>query len=191
MPGRLQNSLVASLLVLSVSCNDIQEPLTYISVNDPRLATKRGITCYQTTPFSGVVLSVSETGDTLSMAPYRDGKLHGTVSEKYKNGQLKSIRKYNDGWKEGEHRGWFENGQQKFIYQYRDDEFEGNQKEWMQSGQIFSDLNYEHGHESGKQTVWYDDGKVRSNYIIKNNRRYGLLGTKNCVNTVDSVFTRM
>ena len=37
------------------------------------------------------------------------------------------------------------------------------------------------------QQFWYNDGEIKSNYIIKNKRRYGLLGTKNCVNVSNSI----
>jgi hypothetical protein len=38
------------------------------------------------------------------------------------------------------------------------------------------------------QTWWYDNGKVKSNYRIIEGRRFGLLGTKNCINVSDSIF---
>ena len=50
------------------------------------------------------------------------------------------------------------------------------------------EFNYKMGREFGSQKVWYLDGKIKSNYIIKNNRRYGLLGTKNCTNVSEEVF---
>ena len=49
-------------------------------------------------------------------------------------------------------------------------------------------MNYVKGHEEGSQKMYYDNGKIRSNYTIIAGRRYGLLGTKNCVNVADSVF---
>jgi antitoxin component YwqK of YwqJK toxin-antitoxin module len=48
-------------------------------------------------------------------------------------------------------------------------------------------MNYEAGIEVGQQRQWYDDGSVRSNYVMKNGRRFGLLGTKNCINVKDSL----
>ena len=48
---------------------------------------------------------------------------------------------------------------------------------------------YENGYEKGVQKIWWPDGRIKSNYIIKNNRRYGLLGVKNCVNVSDSIFS--
>ena len=47
--------------------------------------------------------------------------------------------------------------------------------------------NYKNGYEHGQQKIWYPDGRIKSNYIIKNGRRYGLLGIKNCINVSDSI----
>jgi len=51
-------------------------------------------------------------------------------------------------------------------------------------------MNYKNGYEDGRQEQYYDNGKVKANYIMMSGRRYGLLGTKNCVNVTDSVFKK-
>ena len=58
----------------------------------------------------------------------------------------------------------------------------GQIKFGLKSGLLIEEGNFKEGYEFGVQKTWYLNGKVKSNYIIKNNRRYGLLGTKNCVN---------
>ena len=74
-----------------------------------------------------------------------------------------------------------------FEYNLKDDEYNGSLKEWNRKGQIIKSFNYVNGYEKGSQKLWFDNGEVRSNYVIKNNRRYGLLGTKNCINVSDSI----
>jgi antitoxin component YwqK of YwqJK toxin-antitoxin module len=152
--------------------------------------TKGGITFINDVRASGVLFSLDAIGDTVSFINYFNGKEEGWSKFYYGKGKPKAFRYYVNGWKEGEHKGWFENGERQFIYHFKNDKFQGNQKEWLASGQIYSDQNYEEGAESGSQKIWYADGTIKTNYVIKNNRRYGLLGTKNCVNTVDSVFVR-
>jgi antitoxin component YwqK of YwqJK toxin-antitoxin module len=49
------------------------------------------------------------------------------------------------------------------------------------------DFNYKKGYENGSQRMWWSDGKIRANYVIKNGKKYGLLGYKICVNPYDSV----
>ena len=42
--------------------------------------------------------------------------------------------------------------------------------------------SYKNGYELGEQKIWDKNGEIVTNYIIKNGRRFGLLGKKNCVN---------
>ena len=70
---------------------------------------------------------------------------------------------------------------------FKDDEYEGECSEWNEKGILIRRMHYARGHESGAQQQWYDDGSIRSNYVIIKGRRFGLLGTKNCVNVSDSL----
>jgi antitoxin component YwqK of YwqJK toxin-antitoxin module len=183
--------LVIGICLGCLACNGPSDTQgIYLEFKNPGLRTKRGITYHGTTPFSGVVFSLNERGDTIFVIPYSEGKENGFARHYYNSGKLKSLRYSRNGWKEGEHTAWFENGLKQFQYHFKNDMFEGNQKEWLPDGSLYSDLNYEKGMESGHQRVWYANGKIKTNYIIKNNRRYGLLGTKNCVNIPDSVFAK-
>ena len=73
-------------------------------------------------------------------------------------------------------------------YQFESDEYQGTCKEWNEKGLLVKQMNYHQGHELGSQKWWYDNGKIKANYIIQNGRRFGLLGTKNCINVTDSIF---
>ena len=184
-PGR--NSLIVFVFIFLTACASHEKPVMY-NAAEVNVITKGGITTINGLPVTGVIYSLDEGQDTLYTASYRNGKLHGWSREFYAENKLKSLRYYVDGWKNGIHKGWFENGKQQFVYSFRDDMFHGNQLEWLSSGMMYSDLNYEDGQEAGSQRVWYPNGKIKTNYIIQNNRRYGLLGTKNCINATDSVF---
>ena len=39
---------------------------------------------------------------------------------------------------------------------------------------------YVDGKEAGAQRMWNEDGTLRANYVIKEGRRFGLLGSKPC-----------
>jgi hypothetical protein len=41
----------------------------------------------------------------------------------------------------------------------------------------------------GQQRMWWPDGTLRANYVVRDGRRYGLLGAKGCV-SVDSTTER-
>lgn len=185
--ARGRNSFIFFVLVFFAACTSREKPVMYDAASVD-VITKRGITTINEVPATGIIYSLDGLQDTLYAACYRNGKLHGWSREFYAENKLKSLRYYVDGWKNGIHKGWFENGKQHFIYSFRDDMFHGNQLEWLSSGMMYADLNYENGQEDGSQRVWYPNGKIKTNYIIQNNRRYGLLGTKNCINATDSVF---
>ncbi len=167
------------------------DPKQFYNSADPNIKSHRGVTYLKTTPITGVVFTLNNQNDTTALVSYTEGKRDGVEILYYSNGQKRSVRYYAKGWKIGEHQGWHPNGQQSFIYHFTDDMFDGSQREWLENGRLYSDLNFDHGVESGAQRVWYADGTIKANYIVKNNRRYGLLGTKNCVNTADSVLNKL
>jgi antitoxin component YwqK of YwqJK toxin-antitoxin module len=71
-------------------------------------------------------------------------------------------------------------------YHYRDGSSEGVQQVWYPSGQIFTSFHHHAGHEIGQQQMWNADGSIRSNYVIRDGRRYGLLGSMGCTGKRDS-----
>jgi antitoxin component YwqK of YwqJK toxin-antitoxin module len=101
---------------------------------------------------------------------------------------LMERRFYEQGKKTGIFDGWWPNGHKRLTYHFQNGEYEGNCRDWTDRGVLINDMNYHEGHETGEQRQFYEDGKIKSNYVIKDGRRYGLLGTKNCVNVSDSVF---
>jgi antitoxin component YwqK of YwqJK toxin-antitoxin module len=188
-PGLNRCFCIIAFVGLFACQTDSKRKANYYDADKVKIQTSGGITYVNTTPLSGVVFSLNQKRDTVFVMPYLNGKEHGLAKHFHDNGQVKSLRYNKNGWKEGEHIGWFESGRKQFEYHFKNDMFEGNQKEWLADGMLYSDLNYEKGMESGSQRVWYRNGKIKTNYIIKNNRRYGLLGTKNCVNASDSIFS--
>ncbi|HYC84523.1 MAG TPA: toxin-antitoxin system YwqK family antitoxin [Chryseosolibacter sp.] len=181
---------MAWFLLVAFAC-DMTMPvrtLPYVNERMANITMRGGLALSDGKPVTAIVFSLSEKGDTISVVPYLHGKHHGIAREYHANGRLKSIRFAENGWKQGTHRGWFENGNKQFEFHFRDDVFHGNQREWMPHGVLYSDLNYDYGVPSGHQKVWDPNGRIKTNYVIINNRRYGLLGTKNCVNISDSVF---
>ena len=128
-----------------------------------------------------------DTHDTLSVQLYLDGKEHGRWVKYHPDGSLMEERFFDHGKKTGIMKGWWANGQLQSLYHFYNDEYEGECSDWNDKGVLIRRMHYIKGHEDGLQQQWYDDGSVRSNYVIVKGRRYGLLGTKNCVNVSDSL----
>jgi antitoxin component YwqK of YwqJK toxin-antitoxin module len=102
------------------------------------------------------------------------------VVERYANGQIKREATYRGEKLDGAVRGWYENGARKFELHYRNDLSEGEQREWYPTGQLYTAFTHQAGHETGQQRMWNADGTIRSNYVIKDGKRYGLLGAMGC-----------
>lgn len=138
--------------------------------------------------YSGFLLELSPTQDTLSTEGYLNGLLSGVCKKWYPDKQLKEERWYVDGKKNGRQVAYWENGNKRFEFTAKNDAYEGELKEWSVDGRLFHLANYVNGQEEGAQKMWYNNGKIRANYVIIKGKRYGLLGTKNCKNVSDSVF---
>jgi antitoxin component YwqK of YwqJK toxin-antitoxin module len=105
---------------------------------------------------------------------------HHVVIERYANGQVKRDATYRGDALDGPVRGWYENGARKFELHYRNGVSEGDQREWYPTGQLYTQFNHHAGHETGQQRMWNADGTIRSNYVIKDGKRFGLLGAMGC-----------
>lgn len=181
------------LIVVSFGCSTEKEKETastlFLNVTDARLSNKNGIIYFNDRLFSGLIYSFHpSTKDTAASASYLNGKEHGRWVKYYPDGKLYELRSFDNGKKTGVLETWWPNGTKQTHYLFMDDEYQGTCREWSADGLLVKEMNYHKGHEEGSQRWWYDNGKIKANYIIKQGRRYGLLGTKNCMNVSDSIF---
>ncbi len=165
--------------------------IVLLNKDEQRISIANGLLIINKQPFSGRLFSLfPSTRDTVEITSYREGKEHGEWEKFYPSGKIKEKRFFEDGQKIGEYVAWWENGNRQLHYFFEADEYEGTCKEWNVDGKLVKVLNYKKGHEEGHQQWWYDNGKVKANYVIQDGRRFGLLGTKNCVNVSDSIFSK-
>lgn len=164
--------------------------MRHVSGQSADLSVNENRVYFQNKPFSGVIYQLDEnTKDSLSSESYADGVLHGLSKKWYPNGQLMEIRYYQKGEKHGSQTAFYDNGNKKFEFTAEHDQYEGELKEWNVDGKLIHLATFKNGQEEGPQKMWYDNGKIRANYVMLNGKRYGLLGTKNCKNVSDSIFT--
>ena len=185
------NGWLLLLFLTACSSPTQQNDAVLLNRDDSQLRFVNGLLYVADKPITGTVFSLfPATADTSERAGYLDGREHGTWTKYYPGGTLREQRNYDRGQKVGDYVAWWENGREQLHYHFTDDEYEGTCREWNEAGGLIQEMNYRNGHEEGPQKLFYDDGKIRANYTIINGRRYGLLGTKNCVNVSDSVFSR-
>ncbi len=178
----LRNSFLFIFLVLS-HCNPAlpEQKLQSLHKKGLNVETKGGITRVDNAVYSGTLYTLDAQGkDTVEIQNYLNGKEHGIWKQFYENGQLRESRFFKEGKKEGQYLAWWPDGSPQKEYYFENGEYEGTCKEWYQNGQLFREFNYHIGQEEGSQKMWKGDGKIESNYEIREGRRFGLLGTKNC-----------
>ena len=190
---QLQNKVVILLLVLA-SCKEPEKTFEtgeIICNTDISLISVNGIVYKTDKLFTGTVYSLyPNDNDTAELKVYLNGRENGQWKKLCPDGSLKEKREFEYGKKTGEYIAFWENGNKMLDYFFENDEYEGTCREWNSEGILIKEMNYKKGYEDGSQKMFYDNGKVRSNYMIINGRRFGLLGTKNCVNVSDSVFNK-
>ena len=171
------------VLLFLVQCQSIDNQLTWYHQSEIQLEQKQGRSYWNEKPFSGKIFAIfSQSQDTAFVQSYDQGKEHGLWKQFYANGQIKEFRYYQNGLKTGELKAYWSNGQLKRRCSFKNDLQEGLCQEWSEEGRLMVQMHYHNGYEEGKQQMWHPNGKIRSNYIIKDGRRYGLLGIKNCAN---------
>jgi antitoxin component YwqK of YwqJK toxin-antitoxin module len=158
------------------------------NINNTNLSRVNDVVYYQGNKFTGKLFSLfNNTTDTQLIANYQDGVEHGEQAKWYSPSQLYEWRKYNQGKKSDSFLRYWPNGQLQLKYFFTHNETEGEAREWTANGLLVKNMHYKNGYEEGLQQQWYETGIVKSNYLMISGRRYGLLGTKNCVNVMDSL----
>ncbi len=152
-----------------------------VEATAPGLERVDGVLYLDGQHFTGRLVEHYENGALHSETEYRSGQREGASTGWYSDGTRRFDREHRNGRKQGEHIGWWQDGSLHFLYTFESGVHEGNAKEWYPNGRLYRDFNYVDGQESGAQRMWHTDGSVRANYVIRNGRRFGLIGSKGCV----------
>ena len=162
-------------------------PSIYKASTDKDFLNRQDTVYYKDQFFTGLRFTLYPSGDTAVLQSYFNGVEEGTQKKWYPNRQLQEERFYINGKKEGTHKGWWPDGKEEFLFSVYSNEYEGAFKEWYSSGLLCKYFHYKNGQEEGSQRLWWDNGTVRANYVIREGKKYGLIGLKTCVNPYDSI----
>ena len=188
MAQRAQLASKLCLFLILIGCAETSQKFVWLESNSPGLHNRNGIVYLNELPFTGGLFTLYENKDTAQIQQFLNGKEHGTWKRFYPGKKLAEERSFTSGRKAGILTGYYENGQPKLQYIFKNDEYDGLCREWNTAGVLIKAMHYKNGHEAGTQQLFYDNGKVRANYVVIDGRRFGLLGTKNCMNVSDSIF---
>lgn len=193
--ARFRDNLLYISCILLASCvgkqHAVEPTQLFVLGDNPTIRFNNGVVYKDNQPFTGILYNYYiDTKDTADVTPYLSGREHGEKRKYYPNKQLWEKRYFHQGNKVGEMRTYWSNGKPQIQYFFANGEYEGTCKEWTSAGMLSRLMHYKKGYEDGEQKWWYDNGKIRANYVIIEGRRYGLLGTKNCINVSDSIFKK-
>lgn len=166
---------------------EIVSPHQNLNSKDRFLSFHQDTLYYQNTKYSGYLLDHFANGDSAFLGSYLNGIEEGAFKKWYRNNQLGEYRTYHAGKKVGKHVGFWEEGQPKFEFNFIDGELQGVSNEWYRNGKAYKAFHYKMGYESGSQKMWRENGIIRANYVVKQGRRYGLIGLKLCMTPQDSI----
>lgn len=143
--------------------------------------TQRGeLLLHRGQPFTGEIIDRRDPR-YLQKTSYEGGLRHGLAYAWYGDGSLAYERRFVAGLRQGLHVGFWPDGSPQFRYRYIDDVFVGEQQSYYRGGTPLELRTYRAGQEEGRQQIWDSQGRLSSNYIVKGGRRYGLVGSFDCV----------
>jgi antitoxin component YwqK of YwqJK toxin-antitoxin module len=131
--------------------------------------------------FSGYMIQQEKDGKVVYTLPIKKGKENGMATGVYNTGEKLVENTFVDGKREGVFKQWWPNGNYRYLFNYEKDKMQGNQWVFFPSGKKREAGSYAHGEKQGLQRVWDEEGKLVSNYVLKNNRRYGVIAVKSCI----------
>jgi antitoxin component YwqK of YwqJK toxin-antitoxin module len=162
-------------------------PDMVIHSKDPFLQMHQDTLFFQDKKFSGTIFDTYSNGDTAMTGHFLNGLEQGVFKKWYANKQLAESRSFEAGKKMGKHIGFWEDGKPKFEFYFTKGEHDGIANEWYSNGQAYKAFHYTMGYENGSQKIWWENGVIRANYVVKQGRRYGLIGLKLCMTPQDSL----
>jgi len=107
-------------------------------------------------------------GQLREEAPWRKGRMHGTVRTWHKNGVLASEEPYRAGLLHGVCRQWNESG--RLLGKYRMVHGTGIQRTWHDNGRMQLEVSTVRGEFSGRNRLWLRDGTLISDHFYLQGR---------------------
>lgn len=186
----IQVSLLLVILLYSCEADKINDgdPLIEIVINEsainiksytPKVAQKDRLFYLNDTLYTGVI-SQFENGKYFGEIHLKDGLFHGEFKEWFPDESLKTLKVYEHGYENGQQKGWHQNQNTSYTYDVINGLKEGVYKEFYPNGALQIERRYSKGEELHNKILNIDGGVI-ANYVKKDGRYYGLLGSSNCV----------
>ncbi|MDA0683660.1 MAG: hypothetical protein O3A57_04465 [Bacteroidetes bacterium] len=162
-----------------VSVSTVAQSVADVEVDASALVVENGVRMLGNQPFSGLQV-VMELDGSITRIPFIGGRKDGIERSVGPDGSLRHQREWAKGLRQGVFRAWWPDGTLKTEQTYRNDLLDGGLSEWFADGTPARRFSYNAGKEEGPQKMWFEDGSIRANYVVRDGRRYGSIGTKGC-----------
>lgn len=184
---KLGSIIFITIILCGCSSNErgASIPSLYVPLDSISISRNAGGFVYASKPFSGYGFHLSESGDTIEVTGFLNGKKHGYHKKYYADRILAMQVKYDLGNLHGEKTTYWENGNIRSKASFNNGQVDGTVYEWYRSGEIFKIMNFKDGKMSGLQQAYRLNGKVYANFESKNGRNYGLKRAKLCYGLED------
>lgn len=154
-------------------------PAITVRSDNSLLRLENGTWYYRQLPFSGTIETYFKQGSLKARQTFYNGKEEGWLYTWYENGQRDTKRYYHKGEKDSISLGWWHNGHPRFEYHFLAGNYDGDFKEWYENGTQLRHIVYRNGKEE-RGKGWRNNGKPYMNFIVKNNRFYGVINPNLC-----------
>jgi antitoxin component YwqK of YwqJK toxin-antitoxin module len=180
-----QKTLLISLLgvngaILGVIIFAVREPK--IEATDSRIRWENGQALFKEHPFTGMMIERNLNHDLLARVHYQLGKKEGYSFTYHHDGTRVAENHYHVGLKEGQQESWYADGKHRSTSYFRHGIAEGTYTEWHPNGKIYRLQKIQDGIEL-ENKIFYESGVIYSNYVVRNQRTFGIQGEPLC-NTV-------
>lgn len=151
-----------------------------LSKYKPQLIRVENLYYHSEELFSGKASLISDDKMELGNVEIDNGKLNGLVLEWFPDGAKKTRKVFKEGFEDGIQKGWHTTGFISYEYEAEQGKILNVYKEYFPNGNMQIEKKYEDGVEVANKILNLN-GKVIANYVLKNGRYYGLMGSGNCV----------
>jgi len=125
----------------------------------------------------GVWTTVRKDGSILTIANYKNGKMHGEAQDFTSNGQLEYSIPFVNGIKLGIGKGFYENGLLQVEVMFENDKLNGKLTRYFFTGQKQREIDYKNGLENGLVINFFKNGTVEDSLSWANGKRNGMLNS--------------
>jgi len=172
------------LLFIS-ACNTSFDQTTSIYFNDPDLRVEADTLYYYADKlFNGTIISSIDSSKNELVKEVRAGLLHGRLKEWTPDQVLKTDKRFVGGREDGTQKGYHTNGNLSYSYTCRDGRRVGDYYEYYPSGTLQIQQFYKNGLMI-KNKIVNIDGTVIANYVLRDGRYYGPMGSANCISVLN------